>query len=175
MIESDAELLEAWGSGDAQAGSRLLTRYLRPVSRFFDRKAREDHDDLVQDTFVACLHNHTHLRDKGRFRAFLFGVASNVLRMHHRRRRLRQPLEGLAHDHGGSHPAHDDELTLLGALRQLPPVLQTVMALYYWEGLRTHEIAHAVALPIGTVRSHLRRGRQRIAQSIDDERLARAR
>lgn len=168
MTDNDVELLEAWSAGDSRAGDRLFSRYLIPVRRFFGHKALRDHDDLVQDTFVACLRNRTHVRDKGRFRAFLFGVASNVLRMHYRRQRLRPPHEGLPPDLGGPVPAHDDGLALRGALQRLPSALQTVFSLYYWDGLRTHEIAHVVGLPIGTVRSHLRRGRWLLARSIHD-------
>lgn len=146
------------------------------MSQFFVKKVSEDHDDLVQDTFMACLHGRERLRDKDRFRAFLFGVASNVLRMYLRRLRLRQPPvmldEGQAHDLelGPSKllRARDDEQVLLDALRRLPLPLQTVMALYYWESMRTHEIALAVDLPLGTVRSHLRRGRMLLARSLDD-------
>lgn len=176
MEQSDAELLDAWGSGDVRAGNRLFNRYLLPVSRFFVKKVPADHEDLVQDTFMACLHGRERLRDKDRFRAFLFGVASNVLRMYLRRLRLHQPPARL-----DEHRAHDlapgpgspmrprpDEQVLLDALRRLPLPLQTVVALYYWEGMRTHEIARAVGLPIGTVRSHLRRGRRQLAQLLDD-------
>src|SRR5262245_2779311 len=92
---SDGELLEAWSSGDQKAGSRLLGRYLLPLSRFFGSKVREDHDDLVQETFEACLHGRARLRNKNGFRPFLFGVASNVLRMHLRRRQRLLPLEAL--------------------------------------------------------------------------------
>lgn len=174
---SDAQLLVAWGKGDPRAGSRLFNRYFLAVSRFFANKIPEDHDDLIQETFMACLRGRERLRDKSSFRAYLFGAASNVLRMYFRRQRLRQPTESLdeisAHDlaPGPSTVLREDEQdqVLLDALRQLPLALQVVMELYYWEGLRTQEIAEVVDLPTGTVRSHLRRGRQLLQAALGGE------
>lgn len=180
MTPSDVELLDEWAAGDARAGSRLFRRYFGPLSRYFFNKVPGDHDDLIQETFMACLHGRHRLRDKSSFRAFLFGVAGNVLRMHFRRRRLHQPPEALeecsAHDlqPGPSTllALQDEERVLLDALRCIPVPLQIVMELYYWEEMRTHEIAEAVELPLGTVRSHLRRGRQLLEQELGRHRLA---
>ncbi|MCX4240965.1 RNA polymerase sigma factor [Paraliomyxa miuraensis] len=174
MSGSDAELLDAWAAGDARAGSRLFNRYFLPISRFFINKVPEDHDDLIQETFVACLRSRERLRDKASFRAFLFAVATNVLRMHFRRRRVHDPIEALescsAQDLSPGPSSvlrvKEEEQALLDALREIPLALQIVMELYYWEDLRTHEIANVVDLPTGTVRSHLRRGRQLLEQAL---------
>lgn len=174
MSQSDAELLDAWAAGDARAGSRLFKRYFLPVSRYFFNKVPEDHDDLIQETFMGCLHGRHRLRDKSSFRSFLFGVAGNTLRMHLRRLRLHQPPEALedssTHDLAPGPStllrAQEDEQVVLDALRRIPLPLQIVMELYYWEEMRTHEIAQAVELPLGTVRSHLRRGRHLLEQTL---------
>ncbi|MCA9651022.1 MAG: sigma-70 family RNA polymerase sigma factor [Myxococcales bacterium] len=174
MSPSDAELLGAWAEGDTRAGSRLFNRYFLPVSRFFANKVAEDHDDLVQETFAACVRGRERLRDKSSFRAYLFAVASNVLRMYLRRLCSREPLEALdelsVHDLAPSPSTvlrgREQEHALLDALRRLPLPLQVVMELYYWEDMRTHEIAEAVELPTGTVRSHLRRGRDQLERSL---------
>lgn len=175
MRPTDAELLDAWGAGDPRAGRRLFNRYFVAISRFFVNKVREDPDDLVQDTFMACVRGRERLRDKGSFRAYLFGVASNVLRMHFRSKRLHPLLEDL-----GEHTAHDlapgpstiihaqeEELLLLEALRRIPLSLQIIMELYYWENMTTQEIGEVVDNPTGTVRSHLRRGRQLLEQELE--------
>lgn len=180
MSPSDAELLGAWADGNLRAGSRLFNRYFLAVSRFFVNKVAEDHDDLVQETFAACVRGCERLRDKSSFRAYLFAVASNVLRMHFRRRRLHEPPESLdelsVHDLAPSPSTmlrgREQELELLEALRRLPLPLQVVMELYYWEGMRTHEIAEVVELPTGTVRSHLRRGRMQLERTLQRNRSA---
>ena len=175
MLPSDADLLNAWGNGDPRSGRRLFNRYYVAISRFFANKVLEDSDDLVQDTFMACLRGRERLRDKGSFRAYLFGTASNVLRMYFRTKRLHPAPEDL-----GEHSAHDlapgpstvlhvqeDERLLLDALRRIPLHLQIVMELYYWEQMTTEEIGEVVDSPTGTVRSHLRRGRQLLEQELD--------
>lgn len=175
MRPSDADLLSAWGDGDPRAGRRLFNRYYVAISRFFVNKVPKDPDDLVQETFMACLRGRERLRDKGSFRAYLFGVASNVLRMHFRSKRLRPFPEDLA-----EHTAHDlapgpstivhaqeEERLLLEALRRIPLQLQIVMELYYWEQMTTEEIGEIVESPTGTVRSHLRRGRQLLEQELE--------
>lgn len=172
---SDTELLEAWGAGESQAGRRLFNRYFVAISRFFVNKVPEDPDDLVQDTFMACLRGRERLRDKGSFRSYLFGIASNVLRMHLRSKRLHPFPEDL-----GEHTAHDlapgpstilhaqqEELLLLEALRRIPLHLQIVMELHYWEDMTTQEIGEVVDNPTGTVRSHLRRGRRLLEQELE--------
>ncbi|MEM9455000.1 MAG: sigma-70 family RNA polymerase sigma factor [Myxococcota bacterium] len=176
MSKSDAALLEAWGAGDADAGNRLFDRYFLPVSRFFANKVPEEHDDLIQETFAGCLKGRDRLRDKDSFRSYVFAVASNVLRMHFRRKRTRGPAveidECSAHDLAPGPStvlrAADQQQTLLDALRRLPLPLQIVTELYYWEGMRTHEIGEAVDLPTGTVRSHLRRGRALLLDAMQD-------
>lgn len=174
MSPSDADLLDAWAAGDTRAGSRLFNRYFLPVSRFFVNKVPEDHDDLVQETFAACVRGRDRLRDKSSFRAYLFAVASNVLRMYFRRRRLHGPGESLdelsVHDLAPSPSTmlrgREQEHVLLEALRRLPLPLQVVMELHYWEAMTTHEIAEAAELPVGTVRSHLRRGREKLLRAL---------
>lgn len=171
---SDAELLDAWAAGDTRAGSRLFNRYFLPVSRFFVNKVAQEPDDLVQETFAACVRSREQLRDKSSFRAYLFAVASNVLRMYFRRRRLHDPAVSLdelsVHDLAPSPSSmlrgREQEHVLLEALRRLPLPLQVMMELYYWEAMSTLEIAEAVELPVGTVRSHLRRGRKLLLRSL---------
>ena len=175
MRPSDADLLEAWGAGDSHAGGRLFNRYFVAISRFFVNKVSDDPDDLVQETFMACLRGRERVRDKSSFRAYLFGVASNVLRMHFRKQRRHPDPEDLeelsAHDLAPGPStmahAHEEELLLLEALRRIPLRHQIVMELHYWEDMTTEEIGAVVDSPTGTVRSHLRRGRQLLEQELE--------
>ena len=73
-------------------------------------------------------------------------------------------------DHGSSPSqrviAGQELRVLLTALQRLPIDYQVVLELHYWESLTTDEIAAALALPPGTARSRLRRGRQLLEQSL---------
>jgi len=165
-MADDVELLEAWREGDERAGRALFERYFRPVARFFGLRVRGDVDDLVQQTFEACVGGRDRVRDGGSFRAYVFGVAHNVLRAHLRDRRRARVVTGEHDTLPGDRPgpstyvrAREDERRLQEGLRQLPRALRSVLELHYYEGLPATDIARILVLPEGTVRSRLRRGR----------------
>lgn len=177
---SDSELLVAWRSGDKRAGSELFERYFEPISRFFVNKLSEDPDDLVQETFVACLHGRDRLRDPASFRSYLFGIACNVLRTH-LRRHTHVPLDDddrcafdLAPGPSTALHAREGERLLLDALRRIPVELQILLELHYWESMKTDEIADVLGLAPGTVRGRLQRGRARLLEVVEELPMPRA-
>lgn len=171
---SDPELLVAWREGDAGAGQELFGRYFEPVSRFFANKVRADHEDLIQETFEACVRGRDRLRDDNSFRAYLFSVAFNVLKAHFRRQRAAARVDEL-----GSVSVHDlapgpstvmgvaeQGQLLLEALRRLPMDTQVVLEMRYWEEMSSTEIGAALSVPPATVRTRLHRGREQLEQAI---------
>jgi RNA polymerase sigma-70 factor (ECF subfamily) len=173
-VRSDGELLGAWRQGDKRAGAELFERYFEPISRFFVNKLSEDPDDLVQETFMACLRGRDRLRDDASFRSYLFGTACNVLRAH-LRRRTHLPLDtddrcafDLSPGPSTALHAREGERLLLDALRRIPLELQILLELHYWEALKTDEIAEALGLPPGTVRGRLQRGRARLIEVLEE-------
>ena len=78
-VPQDAAQLEAWRAGDQDAGEALIERHYASILRFFRTKAGEDADDLVQLTFLRCVEASERYRGDAGFRAFLFGIARNVL------------------------------------------------------------------------------------------------
>jgi RNA polymerase sigma-70 factor (ECF subfamily) len=126
-----------------------------------------DVDDLVQQTFEACVGGRDRVRDDGSFRAYVFGVAFNVLRAHFRARRRALVVAGEHDTLPGDRPgpstwmrAREDEELLQEGLRQLPRPLRSALELHYFEGLPAPDIARILVVPEGTVRSRLRRGRR---------------
>lgn len=180
-MTSDAELLDSWRAGDKRAGAELFERYYEPIRRFFINKLTEDPDDLVQETFLACLHGRDRVRDPSRFRSYLFGVACNVLRGY-LRRKTDVPLEeddepcifDLTPGPSTALHAREGERLLLDALRRIPLQLQIMLELHYWESMKTDEMAQALAMPPGTVRGRLRRARAQLVQALDEVPMSRA-
>lgn len=170
----DPELLAAWRDGDVRAGQELFSRYFEPVARFFANKVRDDRDDLVQETFEACLRGRDRLRDDGCFRSYLFSVAFNVLKAYFRRQRAGARVDELTASSlldlapGPSTLVHavQQEQLLLDALRRIPIDLQVVLEMRYWEEMSSTEIGAALGIPPATARTRLHRGRELLERAI---------
>jgi len=165
-VPTDFDLLDAWRAGDRAAGSTLFDRYFDSLFRFFRNKVDDGADDLVQQTFLACVQSRDRFRGDASFRTYLFTAARSKLYDYLDRRRR----EGAAVDYGvtscadlGISPSsivarNEQQRLLLQALRALPIDLQIALELYYFEQIRGPELAQALGVPEGTVRSRLRRG-----------------
>lgn len=172
--DDDRRLLAAWQGGDEAAGAELFRRYYAPVLRYFRSKVGPQAPDLVQRCFLACLESRLRIREGGSFRAFVFGVARNVLLMHFRgSRRDRDHIdftERSAEDLGATPTSllarEREAQLLLQALRSIPLEYQIVLELYYWEGLNTREIAETEDAPEATIRTRLRRAKLRLEQRL---------
>lgn len=175
-MRSDVELLDAWRRGEGQAGEALFERYFGAVSRFFYARVGGDVDDLVQQTFEACVTGRDRVREQSNFRAYVFGVAYNMLRRHYResRRRAlgpgREPWPALDSEPGPSTWMRERQHTelLRAALRRIPTEIQMILELHYFEELSSEQIARVVSHPVGTVRSRMRRGRELLRLVLDE-------
>src|SRR5205807_9996221 len=109
---------------------------------------------------------------------WLYGISSNLLRKHFRQRasELRR-LERLVgqndlHDHADTVTASvDAQMQLRGMatlLKELPAGERDALLLHAWEELTYEEIAGALGIPVGTVRSRLHRVRQRLRAAADE-------
>jgi RNA polymerase sigma-70 factor (ECF subfamily) len=172
----DAALLRAWRLGDRAAGHELFERHYESIARFFHNKVGEAvQEDLIHETFLACMTSADRFRGESRFRTFLFGIANHVLADYLRRlgRRMARlgsasdfdvDLEELAADSLGPTPVtcaehHEEQRLLLEALRSIPLMHQIALELYYWEELTAAEIGEVLGVPLGTAKTRLRDGR----------------
>lgn len=176
-VGDDHAQLAAWRGGDGEAGQALVERHYESVLRFFRTKAGEDADDLVQQTFLRSVEHADRFRGESSFRGFLFGIARNVL-FEHIRRKVR---DGRASPDFGVSSILDldprastllfqraEERALVQALQNMPVEVQIVVELYYWEELSVDEVASAVEVPPGTVKSRLHRGRDLLRKAMDE-------
>lgn len=170
--DTDAALLEGWADGDNAAGNRLLDRYFDRLLAFFGQRVDRDVEDLVQRTMMSCLSARASVRNASCFRAFLFRVARNELIDHYRRkdpmRESVEPDEGLCERTTPSQFAADrqQKAALSLALSKLELELQIVLALHYWEGMTHAELTETLALPLGTVKSRLRRAKAALREQL---------
>ena len=116
-----------------------------------------DAEDMVQETFVRLLHSGMTFHSPEHEKAWLIVTARNVCKNELARARRREvPLE-----EAPAHYVPELSDTLL-ALRSLPEKYRLPLYLYYYEGYSTAETAEMLGKPAATVRSDLRRGRERM-------------
>ncbi|MBK6918267.1 MAG: sigma-70 family RNA polymerase sigma factor [Deltaproteobacteria bacterium] len=176
-MTDDLALLAAWRRGDGDAGELLISRHVEAVHRFFANKVRQGCDDLVQNTFLACVESVDDFAGRASFRSYLFAIARNILFRYYRDgRRDFDPLTSsvaslvdVAASPAERLAAAEQERALLRALRTLPLELQTLVELAYWEGLSDREVSEVLEVPAGTIKSRLRR-----ARALLDEELTRS-
>jgi RNA polymerase sigma factor (sigma-70 family) len=173
----DGALLAQWAGGDRGAGSALVGRHYAAVLRFFRTKAGPEADDLTQRTFLRCAEAGARFRGgDATVKAFLFGIARNVLFEHIRanvRDRNVDPDFSVSSVLDLNPRASTlafrkaEQRRMVMALQQVPLDTQIVLELYYWEDLSIDEVARVVDVPTGTVKSRLHRGREQLREALD--------
>ncbi len=169
----DAGLLDAWRSGDRDAGDALIGRHFDAVCRFFRSKLGDDVEDLVQRTFLDCVESRDRIRQPS-FRAYLFSVARHRL-FDHLRQGLRRPTEALGErsiTELRTHLSHrlaraQQQALVVQAMQTLPVDFQIALELAYWEDMRGAEIAAVLQISEHTVRSRLSRARGLLRERVE--------
>jgi len=167
-MDADLELLERWCAGDKAAGSVLFSRHFADLYRFFERKVTGEPDELVQETFLACVRRRDEFRRQSSFRTFLFAVARFELYAYWRRcARGGQPVDfsevslaDLVTTPGTRIARGQDSDRLLGALRTMSLDDQLLLELHYWEELDSDGLAEVFDISPTTSRTRLFRARQ---------------
>jgi RNA polymerase sigma factor (sigma-70 family) len=164
---SDTELLLAWQNGDRAGGEALMRRHYRTVLRYFELNASWAAEDLTQRTLLACVESSHNVRNVEGFRSFLLGVARRQLAMYLREVARDQALARFDDAQPRGKPTFmstlvarsREQLLALRALATLPRGPQRLLVLYYWEGIRTPELAGAEQVPESTIRTRIARAR----------------
>jgi RNA polymerase sigma-70 factor (ECF subfamily) len=180
LTTTDADLLPRCRAGDEAAWRELVTRHTRRVFglayRFTGRV--DEAEDLTQEVFVKVYQTLGRYRESdGPFGGWLMAVARNHAIDNYRRRkqeRLRRAddpavLETVAardeHPIAGLEREERSRLVHSG-LRALPPDLRLPLVLCDLQGLPYEEIASALGIPLGTVKSRINRARVELAKRL---------
>lgn len=173
----------------AERSDRFRALYQAEVVALLGYAARriarpEDAADIVADVFTVAWRRIDDVPDGGEARLWLYGVARNVLSNHRRgaRRqdRLTDRLRGeLRLITPAVQPADDDVDAVRAALGRMSVDDRELLQLTAWECLSPNEVALAMGVPAGTVRSRLHRARRQLRRELervggDDERAAHA-
>jgi RNA polymerase sigma-70 factor (ECF subfamily) len=181
MVEVDAEVLAAWAGGDRGAGDDFVRRHFDLVWRYFRGRVDDGIDDLIQETFLRCQTWQARVAAADSPRAYVLAIARSVLVARLSRHRAFDPATSSI---AASIPspsavvAEGERFARLTAhLRALPFELQEILELYYWEHVRGRELASALEIPEGSMRTRLRRARQALREryAVDDAARAQGR
>jgi RNA polymerase sigma-70 factor (ECF subfamily) len=165
---------------DPEGFERAFTANFRTIHQFLSRRAGSTvADDLAAETFaIAFRRRQSFDPERGALLPWLYGIATNLLRAHWRAEQHTLALEARLMDEPDARYAGvdiDDKLLaawiaphLARALSMLPLEQRDVLLLYAWADLSNEEIASALELPSGTVRSRLSRARAKLREYLGE-------
>ena len=171
----DHQLVARVVSGqDTDAFGELIRRHQSHVRNFL-RKLTGDYtlaDDLAQDCFMHAWDKLQTYSGKGSFIGWLLKVAyTTFLQSKRKSKRYAEILQEVGHAKEAESPAYASQSDEVGDLERFLAVLtedeRAVMVMSYACGLSHREISEATAMPVGTVKSVIFRGKEKIRESFD--------
>jgi RNA polymerase sigma-70 factor (ECF subfamily) len=173
---SDAEIIAA-SCVDPAAFGAIFDRHATRLRRYLVRRlGPDDGDTMLGELFLIAFERRARFdTERASAAPWLYGIATNLVARHRRRehRRLHavarlasrrtEPVD-VAEAVSGAMDVADRWERAAAAVMALPEIERDVVVLSVWEGLSYDEIADALDIPIGTVRSRLNRARRRIRE-----------
>jgi RNA polymerase sigma-70 factor, ECF subfamily len=179
MAEPQPETLRRAQAGDREAIVDLVSgqqRYVYSIAMTLLRDP-DDAADLTQDAFIRLLRSLGSYRGETKFTTWLYRLVVNL--GIDRLRRRGQPMVRLDDDPTldlASDDASDDAPLVVErreraaavreAVDQLPDAQRLALTLHYFEEMRYEDIADVLGVPLNTVKSHIRRGKERLAVAL---------
>jgi len=152
-----------------RAYDQLVVRYQSPIRRFFLNQTGGDgqlSDDLAQDTFVKAYLNIGQFRGTASFKTWLYRIAYNVFYDYTRSHKLTEQIDQQVALRQTSSGDASLRMDLQDALAILSPAERSCITLQLMEGLPIDEISTVTEMAQGTVKSHLSRGKQKLAMYL---------
>lgn len=163
--------------------AELYDRHAPVIYRYAARRAGDfAADDVTSETFLTAwqeLESYDLARDDAR--PWLFGIATNLLRRHHRseakvlktaaKAAAREPVVDASDQIAAQVDATAMTGRIAGTLRSMTAIDRETLLLYAWADLTYEGIALAMDVPVGTVRSRLNRARRVLRTELNLETL----
>ena len=165
---------EAWAVGthldESYVEALFRARYLEMV-RLAGLLGADDPEDIAQEAFTRLMNKDPHLGDAQAGIGYLRAIVVNLTRNRHRHLRvvrLRGPAAAAPESCEQAAVAFEDHQEVIAALAGLPSRRREAIVLRYWLDLPEREIAAAMGVSPGTVKSHLSRGLAALAHTLRD-------
>ncbi|MEW5765621.1 MAG: RNA polymerase sigma factor [Acidobacteriota bacterium] len=164
-------------SGDPRAFDAIMRHYEPYVLGLLWRMAgeRSAAEDLCQETFLKVLKGLPSFRGGSSLKTWIYRIAHNVWTD---RLRARDPEETGGEEHPAYRVAADPRtplgrvedaqirMALEAAMADLPRAQREALHLFYWDDLSVEEVAQALSVPEGTVKTLLFRGRRALREKV---------
>jgi RNA polymerase sigma factor (sigma-70 family) len=175
--EDDAEIIER-SLHRPERFAAIFDRHAAHIQRYLARRlGRQVADDLVAETFLVAFGKRARY-DLARSdaRPWLYGIATNLARQH-QREEIREYRLRTTFTPPPDQDSHADRVAaqvtaaamhrmLAAALAELSAGDRDVLLLIAWESLTYEEVAEALGIPVGTVRSRLNRARRQVRAAL---------
>ncbi|HZT76346.1 MAG TPA: sigma-70 family RNA polymerase sigma factor [Vicinamibacterales bacterium] len=180
MESNERELVERCRSGDEHAFQELVDRYkdlvFALIARTVQDRARAE--DLAQDVFLRVHRGLPYFRGEARLSTWLYRIVANVCaqEVHGRPAPVSIEDERVRARVTESTARRDQQFgdfelrdRLEKAIARLPSNYRFLIAAHYLEGVRYEELAEALQLPLGTVKTQLHRAKQQLRRLLETE------
>ena len=180
MKNDDVALIQRILAGDETAFAELVNKYQKPVHTLAWRKIGDFHiaEDITQETFLKVYQRLHTLKDPNQFSGWLYVITANLCATWLRKKRIQtQPLEDteptmIQEDAYSQHTVEERAKTAAESQREVVKQLlaqlkeseRTVMTLYYLGEMTVAEISRFLGVSTSTIKSRLRRARQRLQE-----------
>ncbi len=153
----DVELMRRIQADDREAFGELIHRHQDLLLNFFRRMGVYDYaEDLVQETFLKLYQYRKRYSPRAAFRTFLYRMAGQLRVDRLRKLKRRQALARLLHARQRAAPAKSpDKTEVQEMLAYLPDGMRQVVVLRIYHTMKYAEIAEAMDIPVGTVKSRM--------------------
>jgi RNA polymerase sigma factor (sigma-70 family) len=167
----EARLVAAARRGDSRAFASLVSTHQQAVRGFLRRFAGHwaDADDIAQEAFVTAWAKLDLFEGRSSFRSWVLGIGYRLARdarRGHARGALRDAVWA-SETEGAEAAPIEDRIALAEAMALLPEDQRAAVALCLGEGFSHAEAASIMRLPLGTVKSHVSRGRERLLRALE--------
>lgn len=162
----DVELAARAAGGERRAFGELVRRHGSAVRGLLRRMgaAPAEADDTAQDAFLTAFEQISEFRGEGAFAAWVKRIAARqyLRRLQKERRIASLAAESQELDEPAPHADPGRRLDLDEAMKALTPAEKLCVTMCYAAGLSHGEAAEALNLPLGTVKSHVKRGLEKL-------------
>lgn len=178
MIQKmERDSLEKLKRGDPAAFEKVLLEFEKPIFGYISGMVnqRQTAEDLTQEVFIKLYKNLKKIDLEKSFKSWLYKIATNTVYDWLKADKRRGEIFSIDEEDGfetidgrQSYQNIESGLSLEQGLAKIKPVYRTVLLLFYYEGFSYQEISSTLSIPLNTVKTYLKRGKEALGEQIKE-------